>query len=379
MPTETEQISPKEAMATFQAGLGSLTGEAQSPPTTTTAQVQSTPPKQDAPPPEPKVSSQATPAPVEEKIPRTSQEWKKFTAKRDADIAERDKQISEFKSKTTDLETKLKAGVSSPELDTLKSDLEKIKKERDEYDERLKVVAVTQHPRFKQEFETRLNAQIEMAKKVVGKDHEEAIEWILTRPETTLRNARLDELMENLTPVQISRIGSILNAVTEINGQKQEIIKNAGEEYAKMNAAQQEQSKKRSEAMESALKDSLAKAPEHPLYKKSEDSEWNKDVDTRIKQAETLARSSLSVADSTKIVLDHLALPVVQKQLESSKAEIEKLKGQIADFTGANPGISSRTPEPGLDEGGGQPIKIQSGSNPMDAARSWMKSLPKFG
>lgn len=379
MPTETEQISPKEAMATFQAGLGSLTGEAQSPPTTTTAQVQSTPPKQDAPQTEPKVASQTVPAATEEKIPRTSQEWKKFTVKRDADIAERDKQINEFRAKTNELEGKLKAGVSSPELDTLKSDLEKIKKERDEYDERLKVVAIQQHPRFKLEFDTRINSQIELAKKIVPEEQQEAWERILPMQDGKFRDSKIEELMETLTPVQVARMGSVLNSLSEISGQRQEIIKNAGEEYAKMNAAQQEQSKKRSEAMESALKESLAKAPEHPLYKKSEDAEWNRDVDARIKQAETLARSSLSVADSTKIVLDHLALPVVQKQLESSKAEIEKLKGQIADFTGANPGISSRTPESGLDEGGGQPIKIQSGSNPMDAARSWMKSLPKFG
>lgn len=377
MPTETEQVSPQDAMKSFQAGLGQLTDETVPQTTTTTAPVQAAPPKQDATPSEPK--SVAQPTPVEEKIPRTSQEWKKFTVKRDADIAERDKQISDFKTKTAELEGRLKSGVSSPELDTLKSDLEKIKKERDEYDERLKVVAITQHPRFKQEFETRLNSQIELAKKIVPAEQQEAVERILNLPDGKFKDARVEELMETLSPVQISRIGSILNAVTEINGQRQEIIKNAGEEYAKMTTAQQEQAKKRSDQMESALKESLAKAPEHPLYKKSEDAEWNKDVDARLKQAETLARSSLSVGDSTKIVLDHLALPVVQKQLESSKAEIEKLKGQIADFTGANPGISSRTPEPGLDEGGGTPIKIQSGSSPMDAARNFMKSLPKFG
>jgi hypothetical protein len=127
------------------------------------------------------------------------------------------------------------------------------------------------------------------------------------------------------------------------------------------------------------LKDSLAKAPEHPLYKKSEDAEWNKDVDARLQRAEQLARSSLSVGDSTKIVLDHLALPVVWKQLESSKAEVENLKAQIQDFTQANPGLVSRSKEGSIDDGTGIPVRINPGSNPMEAARAWMKSLPKFG
>lgn len=375
MPTETE-VSPQDAMKSFQAGLGPLMAEIPKPETAASAaalQVKSDAPKPEAP------KLEAQPATTEEKIPRTSQEWKKFTAKRDADIAERDKQISDFKAKTAELETKLKAGVSTPELDTLKADLDKIKKERDEYDERLKVVAVTNHPTFIREFETKLNSQIELAKKLVEKDQHEAWERVLSMQDGKFRDAKIEELMEPLTPVQVARMGSILNSIFEINTLKQEIIKNAGEEHAKMTAAQQEQSKKRAESMEAALKESLAKAPEHILYKKTEDVEWNKDVDARLKQAETLARSSLSVADSTKIVLDHLALPVIQKQLESSRAEIEKLKGQIADFTGANPGISSRTPEPGLDEGGGQPVRIQSGSNPMEAAKSWIKSLGRLG
>jgi hypothetical protein len=78
-------------------------------------------------------------------------------------------------------------------------------------------------------------------------------------------------------------------------------------------------------------------------------------------------------------VLDHLALPVLQKQLDASKAEAEKLKAQIEDFSQSNPHLVSRSKEVGVDEGGGTPVKINPGSNPMEAARAWMKSLPKFG
>jgi hypothetical protein len=198
-------------------------------------------------------------------------------------------------------------------------------------------------------------------------------------PEGQFRDTRIEELMGELSQVQASRIGSILNTVTEINTARQDIIAHSKEEYEKMTAAQQSQAKARAEQMEAALRGSLAKALEHPLYKKSEDAEWNKDVDTRLQRAEQIARSSISIEDSAKIVLDHLALPVLQKQLDASKAEAEKLKAQIADFTAANPGIVSRSKEVGVDEGGGVPVKINPGSNPMEAARAWMKSLPKFG
>lgn len=371
-------------MASFQANLTAALPKpepvkADAPPPEKPKPEPATPqPKPDAPAPEPKAAP-ATPAPAEEKIPRTAQEWKKFTAKRDADIAERDERISKAEAKAQELEAKVRGGVPSAELDKLKADLDKIRKERDEYDEKLKMVAVTQHPRFKQEFETRLNSQIALAKKIVPEEQQEAVERILSMPEGKFRDARIEELMENLSPVQTSRIGAILNTVTEINAQKQDLIAHSKEEFDKMTAAQQAQVKSRADAMEAELRASLSKAPEHPLYKKSEDAEWNKDVDTRLQRAEQLARASLSVSDSTKIVLDHLALPVVQKQLDASKAEVEALKAQIADFTSANPNIVSRPKEASVDDGGGTPIKINAGSTPMDAARSWMKSLPKFG
>jgi hypothetical protein len=363
--------SPKEAMAAFTSALT----EALPNPKLDVAPGAAPETSKVAPAPDPKA---AAAAPAEEKIPRTSQEWKKFTAKRDADIAERDGRIAKAEAKSLELETKFKAGVSPPELDKLKADLEKISKERDEYDERLKMVAVTQHPRFKQEFETRLNAQIELAKKIVPEEQKEAVERILSMPEGQFRDARIEELMGELSQVQAARIGSILNSVTEINTARQDVITHSKEEYDKMTAAQKSQADSRTAQMEAALKDSLAKAPEHPLYKKSEDAEWNKDVDARLKQAEQLARASLSVGDSTRIVLDHLALPVVQKQLDSSKAEVEKLKAQIQDITQSNPGIVSRSREASTDDGGTR-VQIRHGSSPMEAAASWVKSLPKFG
>lgn len=372
--------TPAQAAAAFTRGLVSVMAPeppAASPaaPPAVTQTTQPTPPvtKPDAP-----ASVPPPAAPPEEKIPRTAQEWKKFTAKRDADIAERDKRIAAAEARALELETKLKSTAPTPELNSLKADLDKLRKERDEYDEKLKVVAVTQHPRFKQEFEQRLQAQIDLAKKIVPEEHQETVERILSLPDGKFKDARVEELMGELSQVQISRIGAILNNVTEINNQRQDIIKNAREEYEKMTAAQQSQTKQQAEAMEQALKESLSKAGEHPLYQKSEDAEWNKDVETRLQQAEKLARSPLSVGDSTRIVLDHLALPVVQKQLDSTKAEVEKLKAQIADFTKSNPELASRTAEIPLDEGGGTPIKINAGSSPMDAARAWMKSLPKF-
>lgn len=379
MPDTT--VSPKDAMASFQAGLvAELPKPEPVKPSGEAAVATQETKKADAPAPDAKVAATAMPAaPAEEKIPRTAQEWKKFTAKRDADIAERDKRITEIESVKTELEAKLKAAAPNGELDKLKGDLETLRKERDEYDERLKMVAVTQHPRFKQEFETRLNAQIELAKKIVPEEQKEAVERILSMPEGKFRDARIEELMETLSPVQTSRIGAILNSVTEINTAKQDIIAHSKEEYDKMTAAQQAQVKARQEATEKELKASLAKAGEHPFYKKTEDAEWNKDVDARLKRAEELAHSTIPVAESTKIVLDHLALPVVQKQLDAAKAEVEKLKAQIADFTSANPGIVSRSKEAAGEEEQGTPVKINPGSNPMEAARAWMKSLPRFG
>ena len=125
-------------MASFTAGLTAALPHPEL--TKPTGEPAAPEPKKDAPAPVPPSNAQPAPPappPVEEKIPRSAQEWKKFTTKRDADIKERDERIAKAEARAAELESKLKTPAPTPELEKLKTDLEAMKKERDEYDERL--------------------------------------------------------------------------------------------------------------------------------------------------------------------------------------------------------------------------------------------------
>src|SRR5439155_855272 len=82
-------------------------------------------------------------------------------------------------------------------------------------------------------YDGKLNSQVELAKRIVGPDKAEAVSALLKLPESDYRNAKVEELMAELTPVAGNRLGSILNAVDELRAEREGEVARAREDYEK--------------------------------------------------------------------------------------------------------------------------------------------------
>lgn len=125
------------------------------------------------------------PEPGEEKWPRTSADWDKFKKVRKEreeslrkEIAIREEKIKELTTKYQEVEAKAsKVPSTDPEV-------ERLKKINDELTNRIMVLDVTQDPRFQTYFENKTQAQIQLAKNIVGAEKAEAIAKALQLPNT---------------------------------------------------------------------------------------------------------------------------------------------------------------------------------------------------
>jgi hypothetical protein len=314
--------------------------------------------------------------------PRSAQEWEKFkaVAREDADLIAKER--DEFKNKYTEAEKRL-ADTSK----TVPADYEAVKKERDEFDKALRQVAVSEHPKFKAYYDGKEGNQIELAKRIVGTEKADKIAELLKAPESGYRDEQLSQLIDELPPIQQSRIGGVLNAITEIRTERQGEIEKAREGFT----AIQEENKKRAQGFkeqiektfESQVAQFQAKEGGNPLYQKKDgDDAWNKAVDERIAVAKGYVFGSLKPEQMTSAALNAAATPALIQEILTLEKEASDLRAQIAALTKANPTVGGDRTKPaaGSEEGNaaGARVEVKPGMRPMDATSKWMSALPKF-
>lgn len=353
------------------------------------------------PPPEPKAPEPAAPpapeppklavtAPAEpakpaaeddeSKWPRSAKDWDAFKAKRKERETALSKERDDIKAERDRLNeeiTTLKGQGPSPELETLK-------KERDEYEQQLRLHAVENHPKFKAYFDGKTNAQIELAKRIVGTDNADAISKALALPEGDYRDAKIQEVFDTLSPLQQSRLGSVTNALSEIQAERQTEVARSRENFEKMQTeqktAQERTAAESNKAAQDAVNDALAKAQDPKtglfLFQKQEGNEaWNKEVDSRIAGFKHLATGPATREQRIQACRDAAAFPAVLRYAQERDAEIAKLTAQVKSLSAVQPspgGKGNATPE---NNGTPVPIKINSGSRPMEASKAWIANI----
>lgn len=307
--------------------------------------------------------------PIEEKWPRSAQQWKQFKEARAKELSERDATIAALKAEVEGAKKKsTEPTAPPPELDALK-------KERDEYSNRLRLLDVERHPKFQAYYTGKVNAQVEMAKRIVGPDKADAAAKIVTLPESAYRDAQVEELMLDLTPLQQSRLAGVLNAVSEIEADKQSEISKARENYDKMLSEQKTEQESRQAKIQQQFKETALKIQEsNPVFqKRQDDAEWNKAVEDRIAQAERLFfGKDTKVEDVMQAAFNAAALPAILTSFEAMHAENEQLKKQVEELSQSSPKISSASE---TERGGPQAVPIKVGMRPQDATAAWVKSV----
>lgn len=314
----------------------------------------------------------------EEKWPRSSKDWSEFKAarkaKEDALVKERDGVKTELETVRKEVETLKKSG-PSPELDGLK-------KERDELSEKLRLVAVEKHPKFQTYFDNKVNAQLDLAKRIVGEDKADRVVQALKLPEGAYKEAQLEELMGELGTMSQTRIGGVINSLAQITQERETEIANAKTSYEKITAEQaakaEQTTKAQREQAEKMFSDAVTSAqdPKNGLaifQKKDGDEKWNAEVQQRVDLAKNLLFGNFKPDQVAKASLYAAGFPSVLKWANEMGEENKKLQAQVKELSSASPRVSGGEAKP--IEGDGAPIQHKAGIRPSEASANWTKGL----
>jgi hypothetical protein len=358
-PATEPKYTPRSAAADFVKGLPKLGFEepAVEPPVVQPKLVGAVPEPTAEPAVKTSAATQTPPAvvPAEVKMPRTTKDWDAFKAAEKTRLAEKDAELSKYK---TELETLRKA----PPVATIADDDPRIlsyKKEAEELNEKLRLVEITSHPKFKAYYDGKVNAQVEMAKRIVGTEQADAIATLLKLPDNPYRQEKIEELVATLSPLQQSRVGGVLNTLNEIETERSGQIEQAQKDYivyqekTKADAELKQKEKlTKADAAFSAVVSTLQNPNDKDglfiFQKKEGDEEWNKGVEERVKYAKDLLFSTNDPKALIRAALHAAALPGVVKSYQVSLDKISELAEQVKGLTAAQPNLESR----GVKEGG---------------------------
>jgi hypothetical protein len=312
-----------------------------------------------------------------DKWPRTAQDWEKFKTVRDEGYKARDTQIQALQAEKTALEKKLSEVPQAP------PDMEALKKERDELSETLKTVAVEKHPKFKQYYDTQIQNQIGMAKTIVGAENAAKIEQLLNMGESEYREAQLSEMLMELSALQQSRLGGVLNKLTELNTERQGEILKARDNYEQMQAKQAAESaqfRNQAEKQFDSIVSKLQASGDDILFTPQPGKdEWNAGVAERIKTArEMLFSGKIPKAEPViQAALHAAAYPAVLTELLEQIGKVKSLEDQIKTMSAAAPRMAGQAPQgESPDMATNRSAAPKSGTRPMDVTQDWMKALP---
>jgi hypothetical protein len=326
---------------------------------------------------------------VEEKFPRTSQDWEKFKANRKAsedklkgEIAARESKVKEYEVKVAEYEKKL---TETPTIDPAeKAEIDRIKAENAELNETVRRLNVTEHPKFKQYFGAQTMRQITLAKNIVGTEKAEAVEKLLNMPNSEYKQAKIDEFMGDLTPTQSTRLGSVMNKLEELSTEKEEAIKTeldrAQEAQAKEAKTAQERGETMAKATDKLFKTTLEKLqnPEdgHPAFQHREgDTDWNKAVDERIQIAKAyLSGKGFKPEDIAKAAFEAAAYPAMLDNQRRLYTENEQLKAQVAALSAAGPKAPDSLPG-GTKEPENKGAALKPGMDFLQAGQAFAKAV----
>lgn len=362
-------------------------------PTTTPLSTPSAPPpnalSQEAPAkiePVPEPKKEAVAAKLEEselpddKWPRSAQEWKNFKAshkeKESTLAAERDA----LKKERDDLSEKMKTLSSVTDAAEYKA----LKQERDDMDKILRTANIRDNPKFKSYFDSKTNAQIDLAKRIVGNDKGEQMARLLQLPDGDWKNQQIRDFMAEFDVMEQSRIGGVLNSMTQIEQERQSALQVADKDYESMTTAQKEKDKQAQEAQQKNIASLIDRgitaitdpSKGHPVFQRKEgDTAWNTAVEKRVDTVKQLLTGVVPPEKIFETAVNAVAYHQVLESHKSLVAENATLKKQVEALTSAQPSMEQSRGGGGNSEPQIAPPK--PGSRPMDLTTNWVQNMRK--
>ena len=317
---------------------GDAPDDAMQPPTTATAPVpksfiddfkarataSDTPPKPAAEPAKPAAVEPAKPddtPPPTIKSTKAAEEWRKL------------KEIHASEKK-----------ILQQQLEAEKASKAALEAQAREYSDKLKILALADHPEFKQKYTAQEQRAFEQLGQLAG-DKGKELTQLLKLPANETRDARISELVDALPTLQRAKVGGLLARIDEISAAREAELSEAATKLKEMTDAQrqqyeiqQTQARTRSAAIFDAQAQN-ARALEVFELRDGDDAH-NSEVQKLIENARAIFDGKNSEADVAKAALWAVSGPKYREALHTQIALNQKLTAEIARLQGANPELS---------------------------------------
>lgn len=328
-------------------------------------------PPPNVPPPEPDPvkpkletpkKADAPAADDDEAWPRSAEQWKAKKAKekerRTAIEKERDEIKADREKLAAEIAELRKAGPSD--------ELDKLRAERDDLDRRLKESALEHHPKFVEYFDGNIKNATESIKRLVGADKAGSIESLVNLPPGEYRDARLQELADELPVLKQGQLAGLLNKIEELQNERSSELKRQRENWDRITkeqtAAQMARQKSIETEREKVVTGTIAAIASEEL--KGHLDEQGADLAKRVSLGGTK-----DPADTVKLIARGVAYPKVLSALAEAQKEVESLKAQVAKMEAATPGAPGGGGK-SADTGTSKPK--YNANSPMGTAAAWV-------
>lgn len=263
---------------------------------------------------------------------------------------------------------------SSAPNESLKEEMDRLRKERDEFESTLRVTAIERHPKFQEHFTGRQNQLLDQAEKIGG-EQGKRLKSLLSMPDSDYRNQQLESVMEDMPLTARTRVGSLLNDMDRLTEERNAEIAKAGETYKSMQARQQAERQQR-QSQDQEVFDGVLKRwtdPEKgvPVFQeRKDDPEWNTEVQQAKMRAKHIFSGQMDTGELAKASFWAAGAPLLLKQVNHANQEITELKAKLAKLSAAQPG-----PVTSGNEGGSQ----EAGDDKLGYIDAAMKGIMKAG
>ena len=263
----------------------------------------------------------------EPKESRSSSDFKKIKEERD----NANRELDELKSKLEKLDDS-----------DVNNIMEQLKSERDDLSQRLKLAAIERHPKFQQEFQTKVDSIAEQAKKIVGEENASRVAELIQMNESEYRNNSLDEVMDMLSTTKQAQLGALLTRMDEVKYERANALENAEQTYQQMMQDQARQREAQLVETNKLFDGVLGEASKLEVFSQRDgDDAWNGDVKQRVDMARSIFSGENDPKELARASLWAAAAPKYRELLVQQIELNRRLRKQLGDQGGANPSVDS--------------------------------------